>query len=65
MSGPTHVGIDMTPCASGAHFRGNCKCIGDRGLRHRREDEKLGLKRDWGWYYKIYKNDPPIRWEDL
>lgn len=58
MSGPTHVGIDMTPCPSGAHFRGNCQCIGERGLRHRREDAELGIQRDWDWYHKIYGKDP-------
>lgn len=44
-------------CASGAHFHGGCRCIGDRGLRHRREDEKLGIKREWSWYYDIYGDD--------
>ncbi len=54
---PDRVRPDTTPCASGAHFRGNCQCIGPRGLRHRREDEQLGIKRDWGWYYEIYSAD--------
>ena len=50
---------DETPCPSGAHFRGGCKCIGWRGLRHRDEDKKLGIERDWGWYLEIYRDDPP------
>lgn len=53
------------PCASGAHFHGGCQCIGDRGLRHRREDEILGIKREWSWYYAIYKDDDHIAVHDL
>jgi hypothetical protein len=58
MSGPSRVRQDTTPCPSGAHFRGNCKCIGVRGLRHRREDEVMGIQREWDWYHKIYGRDP-------
>ena len=50
--------MDTTPSASGAHFLGNCRCIGARGLRHRHEDQKLGIQRAWDWYYAIYKDEP-------
>ncbi len=57
--------FDRTPCASGAHFRGNCRCIGERGLRHKDEDESMGVKRDWDWYYQIYKDDDYMKAYEL
>ncbi len=57
--------MSKRPCASGAHFHGNCQCIGDRGLRHRREDLKMEIIREWGWYYRIYGDDPPLTYEQL
>lgn len=47
----------QTPCASGAHFYGNCKCIGRRGLDAMHEDRSHGIHRDWDLYYKVYGKD--------
>ncbi len=53
-----------SPCASGAHFRGGCQCIGPRGLRHREEDQKLGIVREWKWYFAIYGADRPLTYDE-
>lgn len=40
-------------CRSGAHFDGNCRCIGADGLAKKAADEKRGVHKPWEHYEAI------------